>query len=123
VGRLWKLAALAASLAFVLSVTLRPTGARNRVVLSPFAPHQLESVNVLGNVVLFALPAAVLSSLGWPLRRTVAAGFALSLAIELLQLGIPGRTTATVDVLCNTLGAALGWLVVSRLSLRRRRSR
>jgi glycopeptide antibiotics resistance protein len=59
------------------------------------------------------LPAAVLSFLGWPLRRTVIAGFVLSLGIELLQLGIPGRTTATADVLCNTIGAAAGWLVAA----------
>ena len=70
---------------------------------------------------LFALPAAVLWSFGWSLRRTVVAGFVLSVGIELVQLAIPGRTTATVDVLCNTLGAAVGWLAAS--SLRRRQSR
>jgi len=51
---------------------------------------------------------------GWSFRRTVAAGFALSIAIELLQLAVPGRTTATVDVICNTLGAAAGWLLARK---------
>jgi glycopeptide antibiotics resistance protein len=47
------------------------------------------------------------------------AGFVVSLGIELLQLAIPGRTTATVDVVCNTLGAAVGWLVAANLARRR----
>lgn len=110
-----QLAALSASLAFVLAVTLRPAGGKNRVALAPWNMHQLTPVNVLGNVVLFGLPAAALWSLGWSLRRTVVAGFVLSLGIELLQLAIPGRTTATADVICNTLGAAAGWLLARRL--------
>jgi hypothetical protein len=31
------------------------------------------------------------------------------------QLAIPGRTTATVDVPCNTFGAAAGWLLAREL--------
>jgi RimJ/RimL family protein N-acetyltransferase len=38
----------------------------------------------------------------------------VSLGIELLQLAIPGRTTATTDVLCNSLGAAVGWRLAAR---------
>jgi glycopeptide antibiotics resistance protein len=57
----------------------------------------------------------VLWSLGWSLLRTVVAGFALSVGIELLQLAVPGRTTATADVLCNTVGAGVGWLVASHV--------
>jgi len=73
----------------------------------------------VGNVALFALPSAVLWAIGWTLRRTVLAGLVVSLGIELLQLAIPGRTTATVDVICNTLGAAVGWLTAARLVRRR----
>jgi glycopeptide antibiotics resistance protein len=43
------------------------------------------------------------------------AGFALSVGIELLQLAVPGRATATADVLCNTVGAGVGWLVASHV--------
>jgi glycopeptide antibiotics resistance protein len=111
VRRLLQLAALAASLALVFGETLRPAGGPNRVALSPWTTQQLNVANVVGNVVLFALPSGVLWSFGWSLRRTVVAGFVLSLGIELLQLAIPGRTTATVDVLCNTFGAAVGWLL------------
>ena len=81
--------------------------------------RQLNPVNVVGNVALFALPSAVLWSFGWSLRRTVLAGFVLSVGIELLQLAIPGRTTATADVLCNTVGAAAGWLVAASFRLTR----
>jgi glycopeptide antibiotics resistance protein len=104
-------AALAISLALVFTVTLRPAGGPNQVALSPWATQQLNPFNVLGNVALFALPAAVLWSFGWTLRRTVLTGLVLSLGIELAQLAIPGRTTATADVLCNTLGAAAGWVL------------
>lgn len=106
-----RLPPLAVSLAVVFGVTLRPVGGANRVALAPWAAHQLDAVNIVGNVALFALPSAVLGAFGWSLRRTVAAGFVLSLGIELLQLAVPGRTTSTSDVLCNTLGAAVGWLL------------
>ena len=103
----------------MFGATLRPAGGPNQIALVPWAARQLNPLNVVGNVTLFALPSAVLWSFGWPLRRTVVAGFVLSLGIELLQLAIPGRTTAAVDVLCNTLGAAAGWLVAASLSQRR----
>ncbi|HEX4323443.1 MAG TPA: VanZ family protein [Gaiellaceae bacterium] len=109
--RLPQFAALAASLALVFSVTLRPAGGPNHVALAPWTTQQLNAVNLVGNVALFALPSAVLWSFGWSLRRTIVAGLVLSLGIELLQLAIPGRTTATADVLCNTFGAAAGWLL------------
>lgn len=111
-------AALAASLVLVLGATLRPAGGPNHVALAPWTAQQLDAANIVGNVVLFALPSAVLWSFGWPFRRTVVAGFVLSLGIELLQLAIPGRTTATADVLCNTLGAAAGWLLAAKLGRR-----
>jgi hypothetical protein len=107
-------AALAASLALILAVTLRPAAGPNRLEPAPWTERQLNPVNVVGNIALFALPSAMLWFFGWPFRRTVAAGFVLSIAIELLQLAVPGRTTATADVICNTLGAAVGWLLARR---------
>jgi len=66
-----------------------------------------------GNVALF-LPFGFLLPLLAPRMdrwwRTVGAGFALSLAIELTQLAFPGLRRPDVnDVLMNTLGAALGF--------------
>lgn len=106
--------AFAVSLLLILGVTLRPTSGPNRLELAPWATQQLNPVNVVGNVALFALPSALLWFLGWPLRYTVVTGFLLSLGIELLQLAVPGRTTATADVLCNTLGATAGWLLARK---------
>jgi hypothetical protein len=108
-------AGLTVSLALLLGVTLRPVAGPNHLALAPWAARQLGSINLVGNVALFALPSAVLWSLGWSLHRTLMAGFVLSIGIELLQLAIPGRTTATADVLCNTLGAAAGWLAAANL--------
>jgi hypothetical protein len=111
-------AALAAALAIVVAATLTPADGPNDLEFAPWAAQQLNPVNVVGNIGLFALPSAVLWSFGWSLRRTVVAGFLLSVAIELLQLAIPGRTTATADVLCNTVGAAVGWLVAASVDAR-----
>jgi len=106
-------AALVASLLLVFAVTLGPVVGPNQIALAPWSSRQLHPVNVLGNVALFALPAAVLWFFGWSFRRTVAAGFLVSVGIEILQLAIPGRTTASADVIFNTLGAAAGWAIVS----------
>src|SRR3954468_12055481 len=71
----------------------------------------------VGNVVLFAPLGAILALRRWPLARAAVVGGAFSLSIELAQLLVPGRTTAADDVILNTLGTALGWLVAS-LALR-----
>jgi glycopeptide antibiotics resistance protein len=99
----------------VFVVTLSPASGPNEFALAPWSVRRLTAVDVAGNVVLFALPAAVLRSFGWRLRRTAVAGFALSFGIELVQLAVPGRTTASTDVICNTFGAAAGWLLATRL--------
>jgi glycopeptide antibiotics resistance protein len=77
-----------------------------------------------GNVVLFLPLGFLLPMLAPRLGRfwpTVGAGFALSAAIELSQVAFPGVRRADVnDVLMNTLGAALGYLLY-RLAARARR--
>ena len=67
---------------------------------------------------LFAPLGAVLRARGVELGQATARGLALSFAIELAQLGIPGRTTSVDDVLLNTLGAVLGYLLAARWSSR-----
>ena len=68
-----------------------------------------------GNVVLFMPLGFLLPLLAPRLGRfwpTVGTGFALSAAIELSQVAFPGVRRADVnDVLMNTLGAALGYLL------------
>jgi glycopeptide antibiotics resistance protein len=71
-----------------------------------------------GNVVLFLPLGFLLPMLAPRLGRfwpAVGAGFALSAAIELSQVALPGVRRADVnDVLMNTLGAALGHLLYRR---------
>jgi glycopeptide antibiotics resistance protein len=83
-----------------------------------------------GNVALFLPLGFLLPMLAPRLGRlwpTVGAGFALSAAIELSQVAFPGVRRADVnDVLMNTLGAALGYLLyrlVARASRARRAER
>jgi glycopeptide antibiotics resistance protein len=68
------------------------------------------------NVVLF-LPFGV--SLRWlrvNLYWAIALGFALSLGVEVLQRTvIPGREAELQDLIANTLGALLGWLLARTL--------
>jgi len=52
---------------------------------------------------------------------TVLAGATLSLIIEISQMGLPTRTPSSLDLLCNTLGAALG-IIVFRVILGKRRA-
>ena len=84
-------------------------------------------VDVLGNIVVFMPLGAALAVATLPTRaatgqRTrsdkrrwlaiVAAGFLLSLSIELAQLAIPTRATDVDDVILNTLGTAIGAAIV-----------
>jgi glycopeptide antibiotics resistance protein len=104
---------LAASIAAILAVTMVPTHHESVVELVPFT--YLSLLAQLGNVLLFVPLGAVLCFREWSLRRASLAGLALSSAIEIIQLAIPGRATATEDVILNVLGLALGWLVATRI--------
>ena len=50
---------------------------------------------------------------------TLLAGATFSLIIEISQIGLPTRTPSSLDVLCNTLGTALG-IMVFRITLKER---
>lgn len=67
------------------------------------------------NAVLFIPLGATLALLLarglWPVA--IVGGLGLSIAVEVLQTGIPGRVPDPHDVLWNTLGAAAGALVVA----------
>jgi VanZ family protein len=75
-------------------------------------------VNFIGFAPLGFFAAAVLLRRGRSLGRPdvigiVAFGFAISLAVELLQVQLPARVSSSTDLLWNTLGTALGvWLAL-----------
>src|SRR5579862_8892555 len=123
--------ALCASLGAIFAVTLVPTHGPNELQLMPLirivrglTPPVQPSVvtNAVGNIILFLPLGASLCLLGVRRRTIVLTAFCLSAAIEITQLFIPGRTTSSDDVLCNTLGAVVGLLLVSSRVVSRRAS-
>ena len=98
--------------------------AARRISLRPFrsiardvaAGGDALTVNIVGNVVVMLPLGAAIRALGGPgakLRHAALAGFALSAAVEALQLWTGRRFTDVDDVILNTLGAALGFLAVA----------
>lgn len=96
---------------------------------TPGAPQPLErfciicgslgGLDFVANVVVFVPLGMALVRDGYRGRFTWLAGLALSLAIELLQWKlIPGRDASAGDLISNTLGTWVGWmLAVHRASL------
>lgn len=80
------------------------------------------------NLVLFTPLGALLWAKGRTRRSALEIGFGFSLAIEILQLAIPGRFPALLDLVFNTLGTGLGvglassWPGLSRPSAGRARA-
>lgn len=105
--------ALACSVLLVAVVTLTPRAE----YVSPRwdlrltrAPRDL--VEAFLNVVLFLPFGVSLRWLGVNLYWAVALGFALSLGVEVLQRTvIPGREAELQDLIANTIGALVGWLL------------
>jgi glycopeptide antibiotics resistance protein len=123
--------ALCASLGLIFAITLVPARGPNELQLLPLirivrglTPPVKPSVvtNVVGNIFLFLPLGAALCLYGLRRRSTVLVGFCLSAAIEFTQLFIPGRKTSSDDVLCNTLGALVGFALASTWAVDRRAS-
>ena len=78
----------------------------------------------LANIVLFVPFGALIAlSLRLPWWAVVALGFAVSVAIELVQLALPTRHSTILDVIANTTGAGVGVLLVAALIAWRHRAR
>lgn len=81
-------------------------------------PLTYDVLEALANVLMFA-PLGALLTITSPARRArraaasaVAAGAALSVVVECVQLLVPGRFSTVQDVVMNTLGAAVGAALV-----------
>ncbi|MEU6391492.1 VanZ family protein [Streptomyces sp. NPDC046939] len=132
---------LAAHLLLVAWVTLRPLDVPwvSPANLRPFASIRADvalgwehGVRCVGAGLALLAPLGVLLPLAggrlqvspWgSLVRTVAAGALISLAIELLQTGVPGQVVNIDSLLLNTVGVALAHLAVVpalRARIRRR---
>lgn len=73
--------------------------------------HGNDTADIILNWLLF-LPCGVLVAMAFDMRRAVVSGACLSLLIEVLQIGIPGRHAGLQDLIFNSLGALSGALVV-----------
>lgn len=73
------------------------------------------TLNVVMFVPLGATIALLLRRRSWPLA--ILAGFALSACVEYAQGSIPGRVPDPADVLWNTVGGAIGVVVVTVVRL------
>ena len=114
--------ALVAAIAFIAVLTLTPGSPVPYQFLAEAAAPWVDSgvVSLALNVLLFVPLGAVIAWFGRP--RLLLAAFAASVAIELAQTLLPGRNTMLRDIVTNTLGACLGYLiVVGGRRLRRRR--
>lgn len=132
---------LLAHLLFVAWLTLRPLDvlwvtAANLEPLAgikaDLAMGPLVAARRIGEGLLLLAPLGVLLPMAggrltvspWAsLARTVAAGALISLAIELLQTGVPGQVVDVDSLLLNTVGVALAHLLVvpaGRARLRRK---
>jgi glycopeptide antibiotics resistance protein len=110
-SRLWKFHHLFSNMHFVPFGTIRTQVA--------FGLEHSEARQLIGNVALFVpfgflLPAAVRTCRRLWVTLVVAA--ALSVLIETLQALLPSHTTDVDDVILNTTGAALGYLLFSMIA-------
>ena len=86
-----------------------------RTPLSCLVCGDVGGADVLLNLALFAPLGFGLAGLGRSLRVTLLAAFLVSFSVELLQYTvIVGRDATLSDLLTNTAGAGLGWLVARR---------
>jgi len=114
---------LALAVVFIAAVTLTPQSGSNVHHVWPFEEigpalahplHMTFAVNLVGNILLFAPLGAALARVRFRPLEAALLGCATSTAIEIAQHFIPGRTSATDDILLNTMGTAIGWFLATR---------
>jgi VanZ family protein len=107
---------LLGSVALIFLATLPPQpewpGAK-RLFFSSLWPQTVEvGTDVIQNLLLYVPLGLILATRGTSVRRTLGVAAVFSLAVELLQFAIPGRSPTARDVLLNALGASFGWLIL-----------
>ena len=104
---------VAAALLAIALATLWPASGTSHQWLLCVVCGNRGTADLLLNSALFMPLGAALALRGQPRRRIVLFAALLSSAIELSQFVIPGRDPTPGDVVANTLGAALGALLVN----------
>jgi VanZ family protein len=101
--------ALVACLLLILLATLSP--ARWSETQGRPQGQDTGIADILLNVALFAPLGAALGHRGRSASGALLVGALLSGAIEIVQLGVPGRVTSLEDILSNTVGTITGWVL------------
>jgi hypothetical protein len=115
---------LGLALGAILYATLRPAAVVERV--PPWwcvACGDRGGADFLLNVILFLPFGSALRLAGARRRTAVLIGMFLSISIELTQAFIPGRDTSLGDVISNTTGTLLGFVVAAVILAEARRRR
>ena len=113
-----------------LLIPAQYTVLQKRVLELPWGPDPIEwsdlddvAINILG-FVPFGFMAYRYRRLARPDIRNrnivwaICVGAIISLAIELIQVWLPNRTSSATDLFCNTLGTFLGALLAAKLRSR-----
>lgn len=111
---LFSIVAGAAWLSLTLYETLRTIGWFTPVPFWSFWGTVMAGVDIVQNLVLFAPLGWIAQRARWPVWRVLIVAALLSASIEFAQQWVPGRTTTAKDMVCNTLGAALGFWMATR---------
>lgn len=82
-----------------------------------FICGQSGTADVVLNILLFLPLGSALALVRFSPVATLAATAGYSLLIELMQLHVPGRTPTLADLLSNSFGGLLGYLVVRNLGV------
>ncbi len=110
------------SLAAILILTLVPMPSKpgQSHIDARFLPilRLSDLSNIVENVLLFVPLGAGCALRRWTLPGTTVFGCILSASVELLQLVIPGRFCGPRDVVTNTAGAVLGYLLAQTPAFR-----
>lgn len=111
------------AVAVILLATLYPGGGPlPRGWSVSFATSPAPGADIVQNLLLFIPLGAALALARVRLLPTIVLGAALSFLVEFIQQWIPGRDPSVGDIVCNTLGTAIGaglvrtaprWLSVS----------
>lgn len=101
--------ALVASLLVILLTTLTPS--RWSEMEGRLRGHGPPIADILLNTALFAPLGAALGHRGRSVSGSLVVGVLLSSAIEIAQVGLPGRVTSLWDVLSNAVGLIGGWVL------------
>lgn len=97
----------------ILALTLFPSGDEKLApMLDCLFCGERGVADAIINVILFIPLGAALAFSTLSMLGSAVAGASLAAAIEIVQLFIPGRDTSLSDVLTNTTGVVLGWLLV-----------